>query len=553
MGQPSFSVSPSFRRFLEVLIVLQFIVIVGIYLSIRTQYIWFWSIFSFIPALIICLSSDKKRYVLSSLLLLFISQHAIFFFANPSWGYSIVHLHDSSNDFHVASIIFENAHFELGQVGYGAKFYSYYPLLHIFSVTLSKISGMPLIFVARYFVPVYNAAFTALFLYLLNFALFKLNGQTRNIATLLFVTCWFYTAFQSQFVREAFAFPLALLSLFVVVKVIKDSNRRYGVISLILFVAIVLSHHVTSYMLFLILALIALSLNIFYKKNIINNHLFLMGSILLFYINFVAITLFVQQATSIYETFMLLFAEKKDVSIMAPYPSWRVYLAIIYYVIIGLLTLSGVISLLHEQKRKRALFAPKMVLIVFFVFSFLLFALVRLSVSASLLSWAYDMATRGIIWSFLGISVAAAISIKYILKICSHVRLINFLIVSLIICIVAAGKFAQYPLAIDDSSVVPYITYPRYMSTLWLKREAAAGSNLLVAPYSSGLRAFEISRIMAPYSYLRGYFLDDTKGFTYEKFHGYIPFVGGFFDQYNDSVDVQLIYSNGDTQIGYKK
>jgi hypothetical protein len=553
--QSSFSVRPGYRRFLKVLILLQFINIVGIYLSVRTEYVWFWAIFSFIPALIICLTCDKKIYVLSSLLLLFISQHALFFFANPAWGYSIVHVHDSSNDFHIASIISENAHFELGQVGYGSKFYSYYPLLHIFSVTLNKISGIPLIFVARYIIPIYNAVFTPLLLYLLNFALFGLFGRTRNMAILLFAVSWFYTAFQSQFVREAFAFPLTLLSIFVVVRVIRVSNHRaraYVVISAILFTAVVLSHHFTSYILFLILALIALSLNIFYKKNRINNQLFLMGILLFCYISFVTMSLFVQQATSVYETFLLLFREKENVSIMVPYPQWRVYLAIIYYVIIGLLTLLGSVRLFYELKKRRALFAPEMFLIVFFVFSFLLFALVRMSVSASLLSWAYDMALRGTIWCFIGISIVAAIGIKYVLKICGQFRLNKIIIASLIICTLAAGKFAQYPLAISDSTVTPYITYPRYMSTSWLKGEVIVGSNLLVAPQCD-LRAFEISRVMAPYSHLRGYFLDETKGFTYEKFHGYIPLIGGFFDQYNDSLDVQIIYSNGDTDIGYKK
>lgn len=541
-------------RFLKALIVSQFGVILGVFLTVRTEYVWFWAVFSFIPCLIICLTSNKQGYVLSSLVLLFISQHALFIFANPSWGYSLVHLHDSINDFHVASIISENAHFELGHVGYGAQSYSYYPLLHIFSVTLSEISGMSLMFITRYIVPILNSAFVALSLYLLNFAFFGLKGQTRNMATLLFAIGWFYTSFHSQFVREAFAFPLALLSLFVVVKVIKGSSHNYAVVSPILFASVILSHHITSYLLFLLLALMAISSNIFHKNNRLNRQLFLMGVMLFSYVAFITVTLFVQQATSIYETFLLLFTERESVSIMAPYAPWRVYLAMAYYVIIGLFALIGSIRLLYEKRRKRVLFTPKMMVVGFLVLSFLLLILIRTSVSASPLSWAYDMATRGTIWAFIGIAIVAAVGLKYCLGTYIQTKPKGIIIVvSLIVCILAAGKFAQYPLALSDPTVTPYISYPRFMSTLWLKGEAVAGSNLLVAPYLSDPRAFEISRNMAPYSYLKGYFLDETKGYRYENFHGYIPLIGGFFDQYSNSPDVQMIYASGDTQIGYKR
>jgi len=58
---------------------------------------------------------------------------------------------------------------------------------------------------------------------------------------------------------------------------------------------------------------------------------------------------------------------------------------------------------------------------------------------------------------------------------------------------------------------------------------------------------------MAPYAYLREYFLNEKKGRSYDKFSGYIPFVGEYFDQYENSPNVQMIYSNGDTKVGYKE
>jgi len=62
MGQVSFMVS-RFKRFLEALIVLQLIIIVGIYLDIRTDFIWFWAIFSFILALLFGLIIVKRELV----------------------------------------------------------------------------------------------------------------------------------------------------------------------------------------------------------------------------------------------------------------------------------------------------------------------------------------------------------------------------------------------------------------------------------------------------------------------------------------------------------
>ena len=166
-----------------------------------------------------------------------------------------------------SNIISENTHFELGRVGYGSQSYSYYPLLHLFSVSLNKISGLPLIYAALYIVPVLNASFVSILMYYLNFEFFGLRGRIRNIATLLFAMGWYYTLFQSQFTREVFAFPFALLSILIAAKITKKSRREHGVMLPILFAAVILSHHMSSYMLFVILAIIALTLSIFHKNN----------------------------------------------------------------------------------------------------------------------------------------------------------------------------------------------------------------------------------------------------------------------------------------------
>lgn len=115
----------------------------------------------------------------------------------------------------------------------------------------------------------------------------------------------------------------------------------------------------------------------------------------------------------------------------------------------------------------------------------------------------------------------------------------------------ATGKFAQYPTFVTDSSENP-VTYQRYVAALWLKAEAPHGSLLLIAPYNADINAFEASRDMAPYAYLKEYFIDETRGHVYDGFVGYIPLIGDYYNQYWNRTDFQTIYSNGKVEVGYK-
>ena len=114
----------------------------------------------------------------------------------------------------------------------------------------------------------------------------------------------------------------------------------------------------------------------------------------------------------------------------------------------------------------------------------------------------------------------------------------------------AVGRFSQFASLVTDSSKVP-VTYDRYAASLWLKGVSTHGSYMLVAPYRVDLNAFEISRDMAPYAYLKEYFLDDSLS-SYNRFNGYIPFVNEFYDQYRNDTEVRIVYSNGQTQIGFR-
>lgn len=247
----------------RILILFQFMMLLGVFVSARTYLSWIWTIFSFVPSVIICLITLEKRYTLSSLVVLFISQQAILILANPTWGFSFGS--DAINDFHTASVMSEAVNFELGNLGYSSRLsYSYYPMIHLASMTLSKISGVSLVYVAMYFIPVINALLVVLLLYLLNHDLFGLEGRERNFATMFFEMSFYYTAFDSQFVRETFAFPLVLLCIWTATRTVKThlgpNSRKFTAMMFILFGAVALSHHISSYLLFVILGILAISL-----------------------------------------------------------------------------------------------------------------------------------------------------------------------------------------------------------------------------------------------------------------------------------------------------
>lgn len=530
----------------KILMLIQLLILVASSLYTRTPFIWIWAISSFVPALIVCILTDKKNYVLPSLLLLFISQHAIFIFAQPSWGYSTGS--DPINDLHVATVLSEKSHFVLGQIGYARRLsYSYYPLLHLLAVILNKLSGISLASVAVYFVPLFNALLVCFSLFFLNHELFGLRNRERNLATLLFGMCWYYTLFDATFVRESFAFPFVLLSLWVSIRATKHSNRGYAILLPFLFAAVILSHHISSYMLLVLLGFLALSFQIFYRSKRLGRTLLLMVVMLFAYVSFIATTLFVQQMFLSYNAILSIF-HPSTISIMRQYAPWRKYLSISYYVIIIIFAFVGGLRLLPSLKKKKNLEA--VALVFSFGVIFLLCTLLRYSTSAHPWSWTYYMSLRGIIWAFIGLSVLVALGITDVLKLGNHTSWKGYFLILLVICILAAGKFSQYPPRMDDPAITPDVTYQSYIAAIWLRNEAVHGFNMLVAPYASDIKAFEGSRNMAPYAYLREYYLDEA---SYDRFTGYIPFIGGFFDKYKNSFDVNIVYSNCDVEIGYKR
>jgi hypothetical protein len=511
---------------------------------------WIWAIASFVPAVLMCFLQVNEKYVVLSLVLLFVSQQAIFVFANPSWGFSFGS--DQINDFHIASVLSQMTHFTLGQVGYVQRMsYSYYPMIHLFSVLMSDISAVPLITVALYAVPFLNPILVTIALFYLNSELFGLKGLERNIATLFFDISFYYTAFQSEFVRETFAFPMVMLCFLLLAKTAKSNNRSYSYIIILLVVVITLSHQVSSFLFVGILAVMAFAFAIFNKNSRLNRFFFIAAIALSAYTVFEALTFSSAELGMTVLGLAALFTRETSVTVLSSSSKILFYLSLSYYAVLGVLIVAGGWKLIREKKKNLAILFILSVFTAMFVLSVLL----RLSTSASPWSWTYYMGLRGTIWAFVGVSVIASVGAVSILKFTSKTRIGMFLLV-LIVCLLAAGKFSQYPTLVTNASDQP-ITYTRYVGALWLRSNTFNATPILIAPYQQDPNGFEAARDMAPYAYLNEDFLGNNG--TIGQFYGYIPFVGSYFEQYLNSpiiinsTIIQIVYNNGPVEVGYRQ
>ena len=272
-----------------------------------------------------------------------------------------------------------------------------------------------------------------------------------------------------------------------------------------------------------------------------------MATVLGAYTAFVTVGFTVRQGLAEYEGFQAIFQRNALPGVLQPYNLLTQDLAYIQYAIISVLALIGGVVLLRRKRKNWVVIT----LISFFTVAFILCVLLRLSTPADPWSFTYYMSLRGTIWAFLGISVITTIGIVRIFKL-NKVSRKSLAVLLIVICILGAGKFSQYGTLVTDSSNIP-LTHQRYVAAIWLKGNTIHGSRMLVAPDRGYADAFEGARSMAPYAYLKEYFLDNRTGVTYDKFtDGYIPFIAPYYDQYRNSTEINTIYSDGNTEIGYK-
>jgi hypothetical protein len=127
-----------------------------------------------------------------------------------------------------------------------------FPMIHIFGAMLSKITGIDLFFVAKWFSPLVGVAVIPL-LYLLVRSIFK-EEKVALLSALLFACVQNQIYFSAQFIRETFALVLAVCCLYLYFSAEYSLHPAANyALSVICLIGTVFAHHLTSFMLLVFL------------------------------------------------------------------------------------------------------------------------------------------------------------------------------------------------------------------------------------------------------------------------------------------------------------
>lgn len=534
------------------LIFLQLVVLACVFEFVRSPLLWPAVMLSFFLPLLVVVLSGSCGLSLLSIVICFVTQHAPFMAVQEKFGF--VMASDAINDLHVAHVLSEQGHFVLGSVGYGERSctYSYNILLHVLAVMMSRMTGLDLSLVAVYCIPVLEAVLTALLVYLLfdDVSVRLRDKAWLGLGCLIYATNWFYAYKHAQFVREVWAFPLALAILHITWRRLLERNSyriEKAVVVILLLVAVVLGHHFTSYMLLLlILTMTVASAPALRLQRGLLNVLLLLGCLTFAYATYVTLGVFEQQIAATVESIAGLLkctvtVESTSIPVLPEYRLWRKVLGISYYVICYALALYGWVRMMRSG-------LPVWIggFMALFLMMLPLGAMLRLTAQQE---WAYSLSVRSIIWSFLGISVLAAQGLFFLLERVKGFRKTFF--VACCFLLLSAGLQAQVePIFDSDAFEVP-ITEARYAAAGWLRNVSVPGKSMLVTERKDSPEGFEITRDMAPYAYKREYHLG---WLSYRDFAGYIPVVrlrdGRVL--FDDMEGASLIYTNGEASWGLK-
>ena len=132
--------------------------------------------------------------------------------------------------------------------------YSLWPGLDVLTLTISEITGTSHVEVARY-LPGAVGVLSVICLYLVGRTMFH-SGRSGLLAALAMAQMFAIVFMHAWYIREAFAFPLLMALVAILVK--GQLNARYRMVTIVLLGAMVLYHHLTSFMAVLLVATIAL-------------------------------------------------------------------------------------------------------------------------------------------------------------------------------------------------------------------------------------------------------------------------------------------------------
>ncbi len=166
-----------------------------------------------------------------------------------------------------------------------------FPVLHILSAIFAYETGLNNIYVGKY-LPLAFFTVSILFTYLILKEVVKITSektQTILLATPLIITLTTSIirsniVYHSIYIREAIAYAIALLSIYISVKIIVSNNfgRKELLLIIISWIVVVMSHHLTALLAFLFMINLYIWLGgSLLRNNIVRNTLFFIGVLIL--------------------------------------------------------------------------------------------------------------------------------------------------------------------------------------------------------------------------------------------------------------------------------
>jgi len=231
---------------------LLFIYLLSIRLHIYLPVIFFWLAISLMlctvayQCLKIELSPPHTRLVLLEIVVTCLAFHLIY--QIPYYG---LRGYDAHIDMASAKGILTSG-FVMGDPQY-ISIVSYFPVIHVFGTTLSLITGIDLLSVAKWFPSLLDVALILL-LYLLTRSIFK-QEKIALLSALLFACLQHHILFSSLFIRETIALILAICCVYLYFSAEHSLHptTRYA-LSILSLIGTVFAHHLTSFMLLIFLS-----------------------------------------------------------------------------------------------------------------------------------------------------------------------------------------------------------------------------------------------------------------------------------------------------------
>jgi hypothetical protein len=235
-------------------------------------------------------------------------------------GYSGLRGSDSYLDYNFLKEILSNGHFTLGQDIYGVRGW---PILHIFSTINSLLTNINPLIIAK-FLPSFISSIIVIPIYLLIYEVYK-NKKLALFLCLLFGSITQFGNFEALFVRESLALLIMILFFYLLYISKKRDSSHLIVLALLCIPLVVFTHHLTSFLILILLSIYILALKVapflYEKFNLYRDDklIKLSGKInieLIFLIILLGvISYWINSATNILKVFIGTFVEKEEVTV----------------------------------------------------------------------------------------------------------------------------------------------------------------------------------------------------------------------------------------------